>query len=136
MGRISFFTMLADGNMSWIERNAINSVRDDAMEVASAQADSFGQAIARLNQRIAAQDKQIKLLGAAVSVLAAMLRDNSVVDAVILDARLEAAVLNAEEEVAAEASTIACDRCGQAVHRARTVMTEHGTVCDRCHALG
>jgi len=134
MGRISFFTMLADDNMSWIERDAINSVRDDMMEVASAQAESFGQAIAQLNRRLAAADRQIALLRAAVGVLAAMLRDNSIVDGEMLDARLEAAILNAEEEVVADANTVSCTRCGQAVARARTMMTEDGVVCDRCHA--
>jgi len=135
MGRVSFFTMLADGNMSWIERSAINSAHDradTALEVASAQ----GNAIAMMQRTILAQNKQLKLLNAAIGVLAAVLRDNNVIDPEILDARLEAAILNTEEEVAHEANTTTCLNCGREVPKQQTVMTEAGVFCDRCHAIG
>lgn len=139
MGRISFFSLLTDNNMSLGERSAINSASDradDGMDVARAQGDAFGQAISSMQRTIRAQDKQIKLLHAAIGVLAMTLRDNNVVDGDILDARLEAAILNAEDEYSAEVSTSTCLKCSRQVPNAQTVMTEIGLVCDRCHALG
>jgi hypothetical protein len=136
---ISFFSMLTDPNMSVREGTAINAALDRgnaAMEVAQAQGDAFGGAIARLQGRVAAQDREIKLLRAAVGVLAAMLRDNGVVDGDMLDLRLEAAMENAEEELEHAANTMTCPRCSRQVDRRITVMTEQGVMCDRCHALG
>jgi Zn finger protein HypA/HybF involved in hydrogenase expression len=136
---ISFFSMLTDPNMSIHEGNAINAALDRgnaAMEVAQAQGDAFGGAISRLQGKLAAQDREIKLLRAAVGVLAAMLRDNGVVDGEMLDIRLEAAMENAEEEIDHAANTITCPRCQRQVDRRITVMTEQGVICDRCHALG
>jgi hypothetical protein len=139
MNRISFFSMLADSNMSVAEGMAINAAGDRgdaAMAVAQAQGDAFGGAISRLQGRVAAQDREIKLLRAAVGVLAAMLRDNGVVDGEMLDLRLEAAIANAEEEIEVAANMITCPQCHRQVDRRITVMTEQGIVCDRCHALG
>lgn len=132
---ISFFSMLTDPNMSVREGVAINTALDRgtaALEASSAQSD----AISRMLGRLAAQDREIKLLRAAVGVLAAMLRDNGVVDGEMLDLRLEAAMENAEEEIDHAANTITCPRCNRQVDRRITVMTEAGVVCDRCHALG
>ncbi|MBV8762184.1 MAG: hypothetical protein JO257_33140 [Deltaproteobacteria bacterium] len=131
--------MLTDSKMSVHEGNAINAALDRgnaAMEVASAQGDAFGGAITRLQGRVAAQDREIKLLRAAVGVLAAMLRDNGIVDGEMLDIRLEAAMENAEEEIDHAANTITCPRCNRQVDRHVTVMTEQGVICDRCHAIG
>ena len=139
MARISFFTMLADDTMSRGERDAINAAgdrADAAMEVASAQGEALGQAISALQRRVADQDQQIKLLRAAVGVLAAMLRDTGTVDGDLLDMRLEAAIANAEEELEEEATTTTCLHCGQQIDRRRTVVTEIGVLCDRCHARG
>lgn len=136
---ISFFSMLTDSKMSIHEGNAINAALDRgnaAMEVASAQGDAFGGAISRLQGKVVAQDREIKLLRAAIGVLAAMLRDQGVVDGDMLDLRLEAAMENAEEEIDHAANTITCPRCNRQVDRRITVMTEAGVVCDRCHALG
>jgi Zn finger protein HypA/HybF involved in hydrogenase expression len=139
MSRISFFSMLADSKMSFTEGGAINAALDRgdaAMQVAQAQGDAFGGAIAQLQGRVGAQEREIKLLRAAVGVLAAMLRDNGIVDGEILDLRLEAAIANAEEEIEVAANTITCPQCHRQVDRRITVMTEQGVVCDRCHALG
>lgn len=106
------------------------------MEVAQAQGDAFGSAIARLEGRVRSQDREIKLLRAALGVLAAMLRDNGLVNADMLDVRLEAAIANAEEEIEVAANTVTCPSCRRQVDRRITVMTEAGIVCDRCHALG
>src|SRR6185312_6271024 len=98
---ISFFSMLTDSKMSIHEGNAINAALDRgnaALEVASAQGDAFGGAISRLQGKVVAQDREIKLLRAAIGVLAAMLRDQGVVNNDMLDLRLEAAMENAEEE--------------------------------------
>ncbi len=132
---ISFFSMLTDPNMSVREGTAINTALDRgtaALEASSAQSDAIGRMLGRL----AAQDREIKLLRAAVGVLAAMLRDNGVVDGEMLDLRLEAAMENAEEEIDHAANTITCPRCNRQVDRRITVMTEAGVICDRCHALG
>ena len=134
MSRVSFFTMLTDPEGAAI--GAAYDRADGAMEVAQAQGDAFGTAIARLERRVSAQDKEIKLLRAAVGVLAAMLRDNGVVDASMLDMRLEAAMANAEDEIEHAANTVTCPSCKRQVDRRVTVMTELGILCDRCHALG
>lgn len=132
---ISFFSMLTDPNMGVREGTAINTALDRgtaALEATSAQGDAIGRMLGRL----AAQDREIKLLRAAVGVLAAMLRDNGVVDGEMLDLRLEAAMENAEEEIDHAANTVTCPRCNRQVDRRITVMTEQGVICDRCHALG
>lgn len=143
MGRIGFFEALmsdgftADASISWTERDAINSAHDHAdaaLDAVGMQAEGFGKAIARLSKRLHEQDQQIKMLNAAVSVLAAMLRDNGVVKAEMLDARLEAAMENARDDAAVTANTVTCQRCGAQVAMQRTVMTETGTICDACHA--
>jgi glutamine synthetase type III len=139
MGRISFFGMLADDNMSFYERAAINSASDRAdaaMEVASAQSDAFGQAIASMQRTIMLQQNQLKTMGAMIGVLAAALRDNGTVDPDVLDARLEAAIENAQEEIKHEASTVLCIKCNQMVPKAVSNVTELGVECDRCMALG
>lgn len=139
MSGISFFNLLTDSHTSVTEAVAISGAQgraDDAMELAQAQGDAFGNAIARLEGRVRAQDREIKLLRAALGVLAAMLRDNGVVDPEMLDVRLEAAITNAEEEIETAANTVTCPRCNRQVDRRITVMTEAGVVCDRCHALG
>ncbi len=133
MGRISFFTALIDDNISWTERDAINSAHDRA-DAALQQGDTFGQAISGMQRTIVQQQNQLKLLSSMVGVLAAILRDNNLIDPEILDARLEAAVLNAEEDVRMDANTITCLKCNRQVLKTDTVMTEIGVMCDRCHA--
>lgn len=135
MSAISFFALLGDSpDASAI--GAAQSRADSAMEVAQGQGDAFGSAIARLDRRATSQDREIKLLRAAVGVLAAMLRDNCIVDGDMLDIRLEAALTNAEEEIEVAANTVTCPNCKRQVDRRITVMTESGIVCDRCHAVG
>lgn len=129
MRRIGFFEMLA----SDFERDAINSAQDTA----NAALDGFAmqaETIRRLTKRLHDQDRQIQMLSAAVGVLAAVLRDNGLVDPEILDARLEAAIENTQDEVAKAPSTVACQRCAKQVAIQRTVMTASGTICDACHA--
>jgi hypothetical protein len=137
MGRVSFFTMMVDDNMSWVEQTAINGAydrADAAMEVAAAQGDAFGQAIASMQRTIVQQQNQLKLMSSMIGVLAAVLRDNGVVDPDILDARLEAAIENAQEEIKQETDNVMCMRCSTLQPKARTNVTELGVVCDRCLA--
>src|SRR3954467_5390709 len=139
MGRISFFTGMIDNNMSWYERDAINSAHDRAdaaMEVASAQSDAFGQAIASMQRTIMQQQNQLKVMSSMIGVLAAVLRDNGAVDPDILDARLEAAIENAQEEIRHEADTVMCMKCSKLVPKAQSNVTELGVECDRCLATG
>ena len=88
---ISFFTNLTDPNLAVAEARAINAALERG------EADK----VALLQGQLSAQEREIKLLRAAVGVLAAMLRDNGIVDGEMLDLRLEAAMENAEEEIGA-----------------------------------
>ena len=137
MGRVSFFTMLVDDNMSWIERDAINSAydrADSAMEVAAFQGDAFGKAISSMQRTIVQQQNQLKIMGSMIGVLAAVLRDNGVVDPDILDARLEAAIENAQDEIKHEVDSVMCMKCTTLQPKARTNVMELGVLCDRCLA--
>ena len=137
MGRVSFFTMLVDDNMSWLERDAINSAydrADAAMQVAASQGDAFGNAISAMQRTIVQQQNQLKIMGSMIGVLAAVLRDNGVVDPDILDARLEAAIENAQEEIKQVADNVMCMKCSTMQPKARTNVTELGVMCDRCLA--
>lgn len=139
MSRVSFFSLLTDSRTSLGEALAIGNAQnraDGGVEIAHAQSDAFGGAIARIEQRTRSQEREIKLLRTVVGVLAAMLRDSGAIDADMLDLRLEAAIANAEEEIDAAANTVTCPSCRRQVDRRITVMTEAGIVCDRCHALG
>jgi hypothetical protein len=138
MSRVSFFSLLSDSRTSLGEALAIGQAEnraDAAVEIAQVQGDAIGNAIARLDQRVRAQDRDIKLLRTALGALAAMLRDSGALDAEMLDLRLEAAIANAEEEIDTAANTVTCPSCRRQVERRITVMTEAGIVCDRCHAL-
>ena len=133
MGRISFFTGLMDSNISWTERDAINTAHDRA-DAALAQGEGLAQGIQSLQRTVMQQNQQIRMMNSMIGVLAAVLRDNGVVDPDILDARLEAAIENAQEEIKQEASTVMCMKCSTMVPKASSNVTEIGVVCDRCLA--
>jgi hypothetical protein len=138
MGRISFFSMMVDDNMSWLEQSAINGAydrADAAMQVASMQGDAFGQAIASMQRTMVQQQQQLKLMSSMIGVLAAVLRDNNVIDPEILDARLEAAIENAREEIKQDANSVMCMKCSKLVPKTSSNMTELGVECDRCLAM-
>lgn len=155
----SFFTMLLDdltdpsNGISTAERREFNAAHDradHAIDIAESRSRELAGEVGELRRQLAEQAAQIKTLSAAVTVLAAVLRDNGVVDADILEARFEAALLNAEEAALAKATAAravaqdrkahgmvakeTCTKCGAIVPANLTVMTEQGTVCDRCHA--
>ena len=88
-----------------------------------------------LTRQVRRQQEQIETLQALVGVLGGVLHDTGVVDADLLDFRIEAAL----DEVAAHAQTdqaearmLACLRCGSRVRPEQTVVTADGTVCDKC----
>jgi len=88
MGKVSFFTMLLDDNMSWWERDAINSAHeraDAALDAASMQGQAFSRSIVGMQKVIQQQATQIRMLNAAVQTLAAVLRDNNLVDPDVTD---------------------------------------------------
>lgn len=106
---------------------------DHALAVANEHALDATLGLQRLEQRLAAQARQLKALRAVVGVLTTMLKERGALDGDMLDIRLEAAIANSEEEIE-RVVTVACQRCGAQVERRRTVVTGAGTVCDRCHA--
>lgn len=124
--RTSFF------DPAWTQAIQATQRADAAMEVAGQQADAFGSAITSLRAQVSRQDAQIRLLQAAMGVLASALRDNGHVDGVALDQRLNAVLATVEKDISTEANTVACASCGRRVAKAQTTVTEHGVVCDRC----
>jgi DNA repair exonuclease SbcCD ATPase subunit len=138
---MSYFNLL-DDRTSFLEIKNIRSAQIAAQEALDSQADSaamFNTRIVSLQKQVALQHDQIVRLQSALGVLAAVLRDGGLINAEILDARLEAATLNAEEEEEAHAvaaNQTTCPRCGQSVDMRRTTMTANGAVCDRCFATG
>lgn len=132
----SFFEQLMAEHAEWEEDRRIDAARaraDHAVAVADAHALDATLGLQRLEQRLAAQARQLKTLRAVIGVLTTMLKDSGAVDGDMLDIRLEAAIANSEEEVE-RVVTVACQRCGAQVDRRRTVVTASGTVCDRCDA--
>jgi len=135
MARIGFFEMLVNDDVSWLERNAINSAHDRA-DAALNQGEMLGASIGALQRTIQAQQTEIRGLKAALSVLAHVLEDAGVVDRKVLDYRIEAAIEEAQE-AAAEArggETVPCVGCNAQVPKSRSNVTELGLMCDRCFA--
>jgi hypothetical protein len=137
---MSYFNLL-DGRTSVSEILNIRSAQQAAQDALSAQADEaavFSMRIESLQRLLLVQHDQIAKLQSALGVLAAVLRDNGMVNAEILDARLEAAMLNAEEETAtAQAkaqATTTCTSCRREVAKRQTTMTDDGVMCDACFA--
>jgi ADP-ribose pyrophosphatase YjhB (NUDIX family) len=81
------------------------------------------------------QQRELDTLRALVAVLAGVLRDTGVVEADLLDFRIEAAldqVAALEDAEDEKAELLACLRCGASVPREQTVVTGDGILCDRC----
>ena len=142
MGRVGFWQLLLDDRISWWERDAINGAYD-AAEVAVGQASANQFSIHQLQQRITQQSREIVMLRTALTVLVNTLRDTSVVDAKLLDARLEAAMEEAfpppeAQKAAANAPPrpLTCIRCREPKPAAQTMMSADGPICDPCSARG
>lgn len=139
MGRIGFWQLLLDDNVSWWEARAINEAHDTASAAYhTAAANSAG--LSELSQRLAHQSREIVMLRTALTVLVNTLRDTGVVDARLLDARLEAAM---EEAMAPRApapkaaaptapALVTCIRCREHKPASATNMTADGPICDPC----
>ena len=140
MGRVGFWQLLLDDRISWWERDAINGAYD-AAEVAAAGAQANHSSIQQQQQRITQLSREIVMLRTALTVLVNTLRDTNVVDAKLLDARLEAAMDEAfpppEEQKAVAASAprlLTCIRCREPKPAAQTTMSADGPICDPCSA--
>jgi hypothetical protein len=136
-GRIGFWQLLLDDKISYWERNAINGAYDVA-DLAAGQASAAAFNAARAQQRIDQLSREIVMLRAAVTVLVNTLRDTGVVDARLLDARLEAALEEAtappqQAPQPAPAQTfLICLRCREQKPASTTTMTADGPMCDPC----
>jgi hypothetical protein len=81
------------------------------------------------------QERELETLRALVAVLATTLRDANVLDTQVLDARLEAALDDAElrdEEGAVDDQKVACLSCKQRVLPSECTVTATGYLCTRC----
>lgn len=140
MGRIGFFEMLVSDDVSWREWDAIDSAHDradaahEAAGAALVQGSMIGETVGSLRKIVMAQAGEIRRLQTAVAVLVKVLEESKVVDANVLDYRIEAATLDAEAEATQEAATVTCAECAARIPKARSNVTEFGIVCDRCFA--
>jgi len=113
------------------EAETAEQVADTALAAETRLALSLDELTALVHR----QQRELDTLRALVAVLAKVLHDTGVVDADLLDFRIEAALdevaarEHAEEE---KAELLACLRCGARVPREQTVVTGDGFVCDRC----
>ncbi len=143
MSRIGFWQLLLDDKISYWERDAINSARDQA-DIAVGQAEANAYSMGQMSERMTRMSREIIMLRAAVTVLVKTLRDTHVLDPKLLDARLEAALEEAtappEPQAAVDAGQpapirpITCIRCRESKVPSATTMTGDGPICDSCIA--
>jgi len=150
MGRIGFWQLLLDDKMSWWEAQRINDATD-AAEVAQGVADAAQFKSFNNETRINNLAREVVFLRTALTVLTKTLKDANVLDERLLDARLEAAIEEANaalpklpsgptsmNEVFAQAKQAApthlltCVRCRTSVPASSTLMTADGPMCERC----
>ncbi|HEU0036383.1 MAG TPA: hypothetical protein VFQ53_37480 [Kofleriaceae bacterium] len=140
MGRIGFWQLLLDNNISWWERDSINGAYDQA-EIAMGQANANAFSLQQLGDRVQQMGREIIMLRAALTVLVNTLRDTNVIDPKLLDARLEAAMEEAfpppppqaaAGNAAPQIPPLTCIRCRQQRPASGTSMTADGPVCDAC----
>ena len=146
MGKIGFWQLLLDDKMSWWEAQRINDA-NSAAEVAQGIADSAHFRAQSLEHRVAAMGREIIMLRTAVTVLTQTLKDSKVLDERLLDARLDAAMEEAQaaltpkpapsfaagkHPVPVVTSSITCITCRKSVLANTTLMTADGPVCERC----
>jgi hypothetical protein len=133
MGKLGFFDVLGDSDLSWREARAINQASDRA-DAALEQGTMLGQSIGALQRRVQVQAHEIDKLRTALAVLAQVLSDAGVVDAKVLDYRLEAAFEEAEAQASEQQAgrTEMCVGCSQPFPVSRLNVTEMGNMCDTC----
>ena len=131
MPKIGFWQLLLDDRMSGWEARAINDAYDQA-EIAAGQANANAFSIDQLQAKVAQLSREVWMLRAALTVLVNTLRDTNVVDAHVLEVRLEAALEETAAAKQVQAQLVTCIKCRQQVPAVSTTMTEDGPMCDRC----
>lgn len=147
MGRIGFWQLLLDDNVSWWEARSINAAHD-AADIAQGAADAAQFKSFNNETRINNLAREVVFLRTALTVLVKTLKDSNVLDERLLDARLEAAMEEANAAMKPPASPtstsqtsgqatpasvkLTCVRCRTQVPAASTLMTADGPMCERC----
>lgn len=150
MGRIGFWQLLLDDRLSYWEAQRINEA-NDAAEVAQGAAEAAQYATANQQARLNNMAREVVFLRTALTVLVKTLKDSNVLDERLLDARLEAAMEEANAQLpkqpagptsmnevfaqakqAAPTHQLACIRCRNHVPATSTLMTQDGPMCERC----
>jgi hypothetical protein len=150
MGRIGFWQLLLDDRVSWWEAQSINAAHD-AADIAAGEAQAAQFKAANIETRVNNMAREIVFLRTALTVLVKTLKDSNVLDERLLDARLEAAMEEANaalpklpsgpvsmnEVLASKEGTpaaikLGCIRCRNQVPASSTLMTQDGPVCERC----
>ncbi|HTU57474.1 MAG TPA: hypothetical protein VMF89_03555 [Polyangiales bacterium] len=150
MGRIGFWQLLLDDRLSYWEAQRINEAQETA-EYAQAAAENVQFQTGNMQTRLNNMAREVVFLRTALTVLVKTLKDSNVVDERLLDARLEAAIeeanatlpklpsgptsmneVFAQAKQAAPTHLLSCIRCRNQVPAASTVMTQDGPMCERC----
>jgi hypothetical protein len=150
MGRIGFWQLLLDDRMSWWEAQRINEAHD-AADIAQGVAEAAQYKSFNTETRVNNMAREIVFLRTAMTVLVKTLKDANVLDERLLDARLEAAMeeanaslpklptgpTNMNQVLASKEGTpvsvkLTCLRCRNSVPASSTLMTADGPMCERC----
>ncbi len=137
MGRIGFWQLLLDDNLSYWEAQRINEAHD-AADIAQAHASDAARSTYTLAGRVEMMSREIVMLRTALTVLTQQLKETRVIDEHVLDQRLEAAMeaafpkpAPAPPDIAPSKILITCLKCRQKVEAGTTLMTADGPVCER-----
>lgn len=152
MGRIGFWQLLLDDRMSWWEAQRINDAYD-AADVAQGTAEAAQSKSYNNETRINNLGREVVFLRTALTVLVKTLKDANVLDERLLDARLEAAMEEAnaampklptgptsmnevlhQNHASPLTTKLTCIRCRNQVAASSTLMTADGPMCERCPA--
>ena len=150
MGKIGFWQLLLDDRLSYWEAQRINEATD-AAEVAQASAEAAQYRSYSNEARLNHMAREVVFLRTALTVLVKTLKDSNVLDERLLDARLEAAMEEAnatlpkqpagptsmnevftQAKQAAPTHQLTCIRCRNHVAASSTLMTQDGPMCERC----
>lgn len=153
MGRIGFWQLLLDDRLSWWEAKRINEAHD-AADIAQGTADAAQFKSFNNETRINNLAREVVFLRTALTVLTKTLKDANVLDERLLDARLEAAMEEANAQLpklpsgptsmnevfaqaqqAAPTNRLTCVRCRNQVPANSTLMTADGPMCERCPVI-